>query len=242
MNEIPEGCHEKSYEVPMNVSSKSQVFLISILVVLFCSGCWMGSGKRQVTKLPKLNHIAVLPMDRASSKPASERPTCNISGSSSVTSYYVTPEAAERVSQILYSLVLKDPRFKKVTQGQCLGLLNSILQKNVKSSELRILRSFGKDLDADAILYGKLYRFRERIGGPYAVKTPASVAFSLILVRVADGAVLWRYSFDQTQEALTSNLLNWRFYKEQGMRWVTAEELAAYGLEQAVKELEQMLS
>jgi len=90
-------------------------------------------------------------------------------------------------------------------------------------------------------LYGKLYRFRERIGTPYAAKTPASVAFSLILVRVADGAVLWRYSFDKTQEALTSNLLDWRFYKKQGMRWVSAEELAFYGLEQAVKELEQML-
>ncbi len=226
----------------MKEPKRAKLLPLLMLAFFLCAGCWMNVGKRQLTKLPKLNKIAVLPMDRASSKPASERPTCNISGKSTVTSYYVTPEAAERVSKILYSLVLKDPRFKKVTQGQCLGLLNSILQKNVKSSELRILRSFGKDLDADAILYGKLYRFRERIGSPYAVKTPASVAFSLILVRVADGAVLWRYSFDQTQEALTSNLLNWRFYKEQGMRWVTAEELAAYGLEQAVKELEQMLS
>jgi len=225
----------------MEKPQKKQVLFVLLLAVMLCTGCSMIGGGQQVTKLPQLKKIAVLPMDRASSKPASERPTCNISRKSPVTSYYVTPEAADRVTRILYSLVLKDPRFKQVSQGQCLGLLNSILQKNVKSSELRILRSFGKDLDADAILYGKLYRFRERIGSPYAVKTPASVAFSLILVRVTDGAVLWRYSFDQTQEALTSNLLNWRFYKEQGMRWVTAEELAAYGLEQAVKELEKML-
>ncbi len=225
----------------MEKPEKIQVLFVLTMAVMLCAGCSMIGGGKELTKLPRLNKIAVLPMDRASSKPASERPTCNISGESSVTSYYVTPEAADRVTRILYSLVLKDPRFKEVSQGQCLGLLNSILQKNVKSSELRILRSFGKDLNADAILYGKLYRFRERIGSPYAVKTPASVAFSLILVRVADGAVLWRYSFDQTQEALTSNLLNWRFYKKQGMRWVTAEELAAYGLEQAVQELEKIL-
>ncbi len=225
----------------MEKPEKIQVLFVLTMAVMLCAGCSMMGGGKELTKLPRLNKIAVLPMDRASSKPASERPTCNISGESSVTSYYVTPEAADRVTRILYSLVLKDPRFKEVSQGQCLGLLNSILQKNVKSSELRILRSFGKDLNADAILYGKLYRFRERIGSPYAVKTPASVAFSLILVRVADGAVLWRYSFDQTQEALTSNLLNWRFYKKQGMRWVTAEELAAYGLEQAVQELEKIL-
>ena len=225
----------------MEKPEKIRVLFVLTMAVMLCAGCSMMGGEKELTRLPRLNKIAVLPMDRASSKPASERPTCNISGESSVTSYYVTPEAADRVTRILYSLVLKDPRFKEVSQGQCLGLLNSILQKNVKSSELRILRSFGKDLNADAILYGKLYRFRERIGSPYAVKTPASVAFSLILVRVADGAVLWRYSFDQTQEALTSNLLNWRFYKKQGMRWVTAEELAAYGLEQAVKELEKIL-
>ncbi len=216
--------------------------IFAIAVALTCSGCGMHGGNTQVNKLPHLEKIAVLPMDRASAKPASERPTCNISGRPSYTSYYVTPEAAQRVTDILYSLVLKDSRFKQVTEGQCLGLLNSILQRNVKSSELKILKSFGRDLEADAILYGKLYRFRERVGTQYAVKTPASVAFSLVLVRVADGAVLWRYSFDKTQEALTSNLLNWRFYKKEGMRWVTAEELAAYGLEQAVEELEKILS
>ena len=225
-----------------NPGRNKWVVFVLILAVIACSGCWMGGHKKQIAKLPKLDRIAVLPMDRASSKPASERPTCNISGEATFTSYYVTPEAAQRVTQILYSLVLKDPRFKQVSQGHCLGLLNSMLQRNVKSSEIKILRAFGKDMDADAMLYGKLYRFRERIGTSYAVKTPASVAFSLILVRAADGVVLWRYSFDQTQEALTSNLLNWRFYKKQGMRWVTAEELASYGLEQAVKELEQMLS
>jgi arginase family enzyme len=68
------------------------------------------------------------------------------------------------------------------------------------------------------------------------------VAFSLILVRAKDGAVLWRYSFDQTQQSLTENLLNWRFYKEKGMRWVTARELAAYGMEEAIKELKEILS
>ena len=180
-------------------------------------------------------------MDRASTRPASERPTCNIGGQALYSSSYVTPEAAQKVTDILYSLILKDKRFKPVTQGQCMGLLNDILQRKVNPSELKILKSFGKDLDADAILYGKLYRFRERVGSEYAAKSPASVAFSLILVRVSDGRVLWRYSFDQTQQALTENLFNWKFYKSEGMRWVTAEELAAYGLKQAVEKLEKVL-
>ena len=220
---------------------KGTIFIYFIIVAMLLTGCFWQSTGSVPKKLPPLRKIAVLPMDRASTKPASERPTCNIGGQSLYTSSYVTPEAAQKVTDILYSLILKDKRFKPVTQGQCMGLLNAILQRKVNPSELKILKAFGKDLDADAILYGKLYRFRERVGSEYAAKSPASVAFSLILVRVADGKVLWRYSFDETQQALTENLFNWRFYKSEGMRWVTAEELAAYGLKQAIEELEKAL-
>ena len=214
--------------------------LLILMTALFVASC-AGTSSTNLQKLPPLKKIAILPMDRASTKPASERPTCNIGGQSIYTSSYVTPEAAQKVTDILYSMLLDDKRFKPVSQGQCLGLLSDILQRKINSSQLRILREFGRTLDADAILYGKLYRFRERVGSAYSVKSPASVAFSLILVRVADGRILCRYSFDETQQALTENLFNWRFYKTEGMRWVTAEELASYGLKQAVEELKKRL-
>ncbi len=225
----------------MNGQKKVLIYLCLISAGLLLAGCQWKSSGHLPQKLPPLKKIAVLPMDRASTRPASERPTCNIGGLALYSSSYVTPEAAQKVTDILYSLILKDKRFKPVTQGQCMGLLNDILQRKVNPSELKILKSFGKDLDADAILYGKLYRFRERVGSEYGAKSPASVAFSLILVRVSDGRVLWRYSFDETQQALTENLFNWKFYKSEGMRWVTAEELAAYGLKQAVEKLEKVL-
>ena len=222
----------------INICKRSIIFLMALLIL----GCSLGNKKSDLVKLPPLEKIAILPMDRATTKPASERPTCNIGGNSIYTSSYVTPEAAQKATDILYSMLLSDKRFKPVSQGQCLGLLSDILQRKINSSKLRILREFGRTLDADAILYGKIYRFRERVGSDYSVKSPASVAFSLILVRINDGRVLWRYSFDQTQQALTENLFNWRFYKTEGMRWVTAEELMTYGLKQAVKELEELLS
>ncbi len=203
-----------------------------------------GSDDRHAPRhLKGLKRIAVLPMDRASTKPLSDRPTCNISGGINVAaSAYVPPEAADALTSILLDKLGGDSRFVPVTQDACLGFLASMLEKNPSSSELRLLQGFARDLQVDAVLYGKLYRFRERIGNEYSVKSPASVAFSLILVRAKDGAVLWRYSFDQTQQSLTENLLNWRFYKEKGMRWVTARELAAYGMEEAIKELKEILS
>jgi hypothetical protein len=82
---------------------------------------------------------------------------------------------------------------------------------------------------------GYLFRFRERKGEPYAVQQPASVAFDIHLLRVQDGVLVWRGSFDKTQSALMENILQApAFYREKG-RWVTAEELAAEGLEQVLK-------
>ncbi len=67
------------------------------------------------------------------------------------------------------------------------------------------------------------------------------MAFSLVLIRVRDGAVVWSKSFDETQAPLTANLFKAGFYRRSGMRWVTADELLSYGLEQAVKELRRRL-
>ena len=91
-------------------------YRVAILLglILAISGCWKGGNRYAGTKLPGLERIAVLPVDRASTRPASERPTCNISGESQYMSSYVTPEAAQRVTDILFSILAKDPRFKPV--------------------------------------------------------------------------------------------------------------------------------
>jgi hypothetical protein len=82
---------------------------------------------------------------------------------------------------------------------------------------------------------GYLYRFRERKGESFAVEQPASVAFEIHLIRVEDGALVWRGAFDRTQGSLMEDLLQISsFYREKG-RWVTAEELAAGGLKEVLK-------
>ena len=47
---------------------------------------------------------------------------------------------------------------------------------------------------------GYVYRFRERKGVSYTVEQPASVAFEIHLLRVSDGALVWRGSFDKDAE------------------------------------------
>ncbi|NDY41757.1 hypothetical protein G3N55_02675 [Dissulfurirhabdus thermomarina] len=190
--------------------------------------------------LPDLSRIAVLPVDRASVRPGQEKATCALSDTTFAASE-VNPEQAEAVTRVLFELVEGDPRFRPVPEGRCLGLLGALLAADVKATQLRLIRAFGRELGADAVLYVKLFRFSEREGTAYGVRRPASVAFNLHLIRVADGAVLWRAAFDETQKPVSENLLALDTYRRRAVRWLTAAELARMGLEAALADLRRRL-
>ncbi len=223
----------------MNISSK--ILLVGLF--FFLCAC-AGPLGRHVTKdtaaLPPLKRIAVLPMDRASVRPGEERPTCSLSDTV-IDATEVSPDEASAVTGLLFSTLRGDSRFITVPEGRCVGFLNSLLAADVRASTLKLIRSFGRELGVEAVLYGKLYRFKQRVGGSYSVKTPASVAFSLHLIRVSDGCILWNATFDETQKPLSENLFKAGFYKKTGIRWLTAEELAAFGLSRAIDELRSRL-
>ena len=95
----------------------------------------------------------------------------------------------------------------------------------------------GLRLEADAVVVGNIYRFRERVGSDYGAERPASVAFTLAMVRVEDSSVIWSTVFDETQHSLMENLFNIGTFFKRGGKWLTAEQLARYGLQEIVDEL-----
>ena len=106
--------------------------------------------------------------------------------------------------------------------------------------ELRPLRSaiqLGKELDADFIIVGYLFRFEERIGSRIGVDRPASVGFDVHLLRVKDGKRVWDGKFDETQQALSENLLKMRSFVRRKASWLTAEELSSVGMDEMLKRL-----
>lgn len=210
------------------------------LIVAGCNGVFQKTDRSRAP-IPKLERIAVLPVDRASVRPGQERATCALSDTV-FEAHEIPAEASDRMTGILFELVQDDPRLQPVSEGTCIGFLSSLLVADVKASQLRLIQEFGRELNADAVLYGKLFRYDERVGGRYSVKKPASIAFTLHLIRVKDGAVLWRAAFDETQQPLSENLLKAGLYKGSSMHWLTAEELARLGLNQALEELKKRLS
>ncbi len=216
------------------------LFLAASAVLLVSWGCSYFSQREVPRPLPGVNRIAVLPMDRATVRPGQEAPTCILTDKV-FDADELPPVVADKATSILFSLLNGDSRFVLIPKGQCMGFLQTLIATDVRASQIRMLQAFGKENGADAVLYGQLVRFRERVGGNYAAKSPASVAFTLHLVRVTDGAILWSKAFDETQAPLSDNLFKASFYRKTGMRWVTASELLSFGLEQAVKELKERL-
>ncbi|MDH5297609.1 MAG: hypothetical protein OEV91_01155 [Desulfobulbaceae bacterium] len=96
-------------------------------------------------------------------------------------------------------------------------------------------RRLGRQARASHVLTGTVWRYRERVGGPMTVTAPASVIFTAILVRTGDGAIVWSEHFDKTQASLAENLLDAPLFFMKGMKWLSAEELADFGVEKTLR-------
>ncbi|MGE4605219.1 MAG: hypothetical protein AAEJ52_00590 [Myxococcota bacterium] len=95
-------------------------------------------------------------------------------------------------------------------------------------------RVAARDFGATAILFGDVSRWRERGGERYGSANPASVAFNLGLYSAPEMNRLWTSKFDETQRPLSEHVLNARRYPGGGSRWLTASELAQWGVKAAV--------
>jgi hypothetical protein len=104
-----------------------------------------------------------------------------------------------------------------------------------KDTPLMLARELGKRIGADYILVGNVWRYRDRTGSPVAAETPASVSFAVYLVDVASGQMLWSNVFSETQHSLSENVLQAKGFFEMGGKWVTADELALYGVKEMFK-------
>ena len=96
--------------------------------------------------------------------------------------------------------------------------------------------ALGRTLKADHVMVGIVWRYKERVGTAEASASPASVAFTLYLLNVQKGIPVWEATFDKTQQALSDNLLNAKEFFTMGARWLTADELARYGIEKVLNE------
>jgi hypothetical protein len=105
-----------------------------------------------------------------------------------------------------------------------------------KDTPVDLSRRLGKAMSANAMIVGTVWKYRDRRGGTRAVESPASVAFAVHLVDVETGSIVWNNAFAETQRSLSENILKAPAFFARGAKWLTADELARFGMEEIFKD------
>ena len=120
-------------------------------------------------------------------------------------------------------------------------LVSAVYQSLITDPALNTPRKrairLGEALEANLVMVGTIWWFRERGALMHLPDNPASVGFELTLINVKIGVRVWRGRFEGTQEALTSDLLGGVDRLDMGLRWLSAKELARYGVRSVLSKL-----
>ena len=148
----------------------------------------------------------------------------------------LSPDCDRVLTQYVQEALEKKFRDRVLPQAIVAKSYDQIPRDDLHDTALALSQKVGKLLGADLMAVGSVWKYRERVGGARAVSSPASVAFALHLVDVQGGNVIWSKSFVQTQRSLSENILDAKAFFDQGAKWLTADELASYGVKEILKE------
>jgi hypothetical protein len=197
-----------------------QFLVASILLAV--AGC---NPFHRPPKLPeRVDLIAVMPIE----------PLERTSATPPVPVETLPPEAPRQVTAAVYGALTSSSEWRVVPD---LTLVQALAHMKGEGDLASRARALGKEVGADAVLFGTVSRYVERVGAEYGARHPAAVAFTLKLISVPSGEILWTGSFDQTQQPLTTNLFNWWQFWLGGPRWFTAQEFTRVGMEHVLRDL-----
>ncbi|MBN1930637.1 MAG: hypothetical protein JW786_03395 [Desulfobacterales bacterium] len=148
----------------------------------------------------------------------------------------VTEDAGDFLTEQLILSMKNFQGLELVLPSQAQAVMSDLSAGDQKDlPEKYLLIETGRILKTDAVLLGRVFRFKERVGTDYSVESPASVSFDMILINVADGRILWTGYFDETQRTLSENLFRFGTFLKRKGRWITAEQMAASAFEKIFK-------
>ena len=148
----------------------------------------------------------------------------------------LTPDSDRVLTGVAQDLL--DNRYgdKLVPMVDVMKAYRQMPKDEFKDTPLDLTQRLGKALSANAMIVGAVWKYRDRRGGTRAVESPASVAFAVHLVDVETGSVVWSKDFAETQRSLSENIFKAPSFFERGAKWLTADELARFGMEEIFKE------
>lgn len=221
----------------MNRRSLAQMAVWALLL-LFLGGLAACSTMQVPDKVPAWTprKVVVLPFRKVAPNPGDGMARSPLTGAAFFAGKGVKgSEGLSTLDRSLANILAQIAPFKVIPTSRAYHIYNQLRRSMEGQSLRRIVSEVGRKLGADGVLVGHLYRFDRRQGSEYSVKSPASVAFDLAMVRVNDGMVVWKNSFDERQRALSEDLFNLEQYMTHGLRWYTAEEMCRIGMQQLMQ-------
>jgi len=215
--------------------SPANIGRLFVLSGVLFSACSFGPGNIQSRhstdiEVRKIRRIAVIP-----AAPAPEQKT-----GAPFTSTPTAPDTSSPESLLMwrvYSTLAAEPGWQIVSDHE----IEEVAQTIGPLTDVARQRRLGEAVYADAVMTGRVLRYRERIGNEIGAKSPASVAFVVDLIDVRRGDIVWSAHFDETQKPLSENLFAIGDFGQRGFRWLSADQLMLEGVKKAVNQLHQVL-
>lgn len=200
---------------------------VAMALAVLAAAC---SSQDKPVELEPTRLVAVLPIEPA---PRASQPDA---GDEDGPRHPLPKDAGLAITGQIYEVLAQGSKFRFVAD---LTVSDAVQNPTVRDAPdvLAKAKALGQVVGSDAVIYGSVYRFRERVGTAYGATEPASVSFDLAFVDIISGEVLWEGSFSQTQESLSANLLNWWMFWRAGPHWFSARELAGLGVEKLLRQM-----
>lgn len=212
--------------------------LLLLIGVLGCMSACTSRAKVPETKpgLSGTEKLLVLPFKNLSKQNGETGIIrCPACGTAFVTGP-VSQAASQLLTDHLLSFLNGNRRFKIISSHQALTVQSeSFTPATHLIAEHQILISAGRAAKTDLVMAGYIFRFKQRIGTHYSVQSPASVAFGIHLISVAEGSSIWYGHYDETQQSLSENLFRLRLFFKRKWKWITVEEMAISALDELLE-------
>jgi hypothetical protein len=143
----------------------------------------------------------------------------------------VPTRAGDIVTQLLWTRLKTRQGMIVLSPSEAASALASPVTPQSSASQSPAV-TVARQLKADASLIGQVSVYQERVGGRFGASPTATVGFEAKVV-AADGQVLWEGNYYEKQRPMTEDLMG--FIQRRGV-FVTAEELATYGVEHLLLE------
>jgi hypothetical protein len=138
--------------------------------------------------------------------------------------------AAEQVTELFWKRLRNWKGMQVVSPGDAVRASSADADLARLGSD-QVAVALAKRLRTDAALIGLVTMYQERVGSRLGANPPATVGFQAKVIAV-DGQVLWAGGYYERQRPMTEDLVGFL------QRWsfVTAAELAEYGVNEVLKE------